>query len=103
EDGIRDRTVTGVQTCALPISAVGLSAEYVFRQRDGNEVAELRRRVDDQRAVIDSFQTRVAAVRGEITTWRALHAEMWEAFGPERSEERRVGKEGRVGGWWDEE
>src|SRR6266704_6154169 len=25
EDGIRDRNVTGVQTCALPISAVGAS------------------------------------------------------------------------------
>ena len=75
--------VYGTLGSVAAVAAVGLSAEYVFRQRDGNEVAELRRRVDDQRAVIDSFQTRVAAVRGEITTWRALHAEMWEAFGPE--------------------
>src|SRR5207248_8896344 len=32
EDGIRDRTVTGVQTCALPISslvAAGLAAAFV--------------------------------------------------------------------------
>src|SRR5437667_8930716 len=27
EDGIRDRDVTGVQTCALPICATGLSVE----------------------------------------------------------------------------
>src|SRR5207249_6248737 len=31
-DGIRDRTVTGVQTCALPISRVGEGAAYVTEQ-----------------------------------------------------------------------
>src|SRR5688572_32547275 len=57
EDGIRDLTVTGVQTCALPI--------YHGQERraaDGPEHAE-----------------RPAAA--------------------ERSEERRVGKEGRCRGW----
>jgi len=83
--------VYGTLGSVAAVAAVGLSAEYVFRQRDGNEVAELRRRVDDQRAVIDSFQTRVAAVRGEITTWRALHAKMWEAFGPEAGAEEETG------------
>src|SRR2546430_8304563 len=29
EDGIRDLTVTGVQTCALPISALGVPALWV--------------------------------------------------------------------------
>src|SRR5438552_14855285 len=28
EDGIRDDLVTGVQTCALPISSVGQNAQY---------------------------------------------------------------------------
>src|SRR2546430_4602675 len=28
EDGIRDLTVTGVQTCALPISAVALATDF---------------------------------------------------------------------------
>src|SRR5207248_8494133 len=32
--GIRDRTVTGVQTCALPISA-----KLVFKRRFANDVA----------------------------------------------------------------
>src|SRR5207248_4363146 len=31
EDGIRDRTVTGVQTCALPISVIELGAPGVAR------------------------------------------------------------------------
>src|SRR5208282_6104131 len=32
EDGIRDATVTGVQTCALPIYAAGQPVEEVSRQ-----------------------------------------------------------------------
>jgi len=93
--------VYGTLGSVAAVAAVGLSAEYVFRQRDGNEVAELRRRVDDQRAVIDSFQTRVAAVRGEITTWRALHAEMWEAFGPEAgADQGGAGVGGAAGRSW---
>src|SRR2546427_13000706 len=35
EDGIRDLTVTGVQTCALPISAIRLAR---FRNRAGRRV-----------------------------------------------------------------
>src|SRR3989440_5125261 len=35
EDGIRDLIVTGVQTCALPISALGAgSARYCRRRED---------------------------------------------------------------------
>src|SRR2546425_10643852 len=30
EDGIRDKLVTGVQTCALPISTAGLKGRIVF-------------------------------------------------------------------------
>src|SRR5207248_5648787 len=32
-DGIRDRTVTGVQTCALPISAVVITLFWRFGQK----------------------------------------------------------------------
>src|SRR5437868_13289089 len=70
EDGIRDRTVTGVQTCALPISHRGPDALTVL-------ASEIQRRVLD----------------GES---RARDREMSEAV--ERSEERRVGKEGRCRG-----
>ena len=65
EDGIRDRLVTGVQTCALPISngdaaTIGLSGKYNNEERE----------VSESKATID------AVVNG-------------------RSEERRVGKECR--------
>src|SRR5699024_9559956 len=38
EDGIRDRNVTGVQTCALPISSYASDIEY---NREGLELKEL--------------------------------------------------------------
>src|SRR2546430_5647865 len=68
EDGIRDLTVTGVQTCALPIS--GLGPEDV-------RAAVLRRHAGRNQAFV--FQL------GELCG---------EALVP-RSEERRVGKECR--------
>src|SRR5271167_868413 len=44
EDGIRDRNVTGVQTCALPISLPppGLPFSLVFRAEPGTEDTLLR-------------------------------------------------------------
>ena len=39
EDGIRDRLVTGVQTCALPISVVGQTDDYGYNiVKDGVHV-----------------------------------------------------------------
>jgi murein DD-endopeptidase MepM/ murein hydrolase activator NlpD len=60
-----------------------LSAGYVLLKRQGSEVAALRQRVEHQREVIAGVRARIATVREEITTWRAAHAKMWEALGPE--------------------
>src|SRR5699024_11335060 len=97
EDGIRDRNVTGVQTCALPISS---SAEVTVRrgsdssgasstvisvvsgegQRLGQKLAEMLRRSRcpgaNRWAVASSGKSTVTGLR---------------------SEERRVGKEGSAG------
>src|SRR5438034_4781171 len=43
EDGIRDHCVTGVQTCALPIFAVGLQR----RGRTGSQAKELLQQIGD--------------------------------------------------------
>src|SRR2546430_12129971 len=64
EDGIRDLTVTGVQTCALPISG---------------------RRPRCARGLHSGFRRRTSA---------SLRRE-WRKIQVDRSEERRVGKEGR--------
>src|SRR5688572_31853906 len=83
EDGIRDLTVTGVQTCALPIFWIVGTA--VDAERDLLVVA-LRYRVGGQGAlfIFNRTDQGVAEPRAVIT-------------GPKtnRSEERRVGKECR--------
>src|SRR2546430_9291378 len=83
EDGIRDLTVTGVQTCALPISALsrflGEAPEAArIRVIAFGAVAETRPR----RQIAHLF---VAAILEQAHAERPQH----------RSEERRVGKECR--------
>src|SRR2546425_9264541 len=74
EDGIRDKLVTGVQTCALPIwpSRIRRSARIAGRGSDAPCVGR-----DDE----------ARAVRGRARQNRATAGR--------RSEERRVGKECR--------
>src|SRR2546427_6322621 len=85
EDGIRDLTVTGVQTCALPIStrtAWELSGELgCVARKTGIRPLDPTAEISGSRAW-DSFR----AVRGG--RWRASTC-------LPRSEERRGGKEGR--------
>src|SRR5690349_23069763 len=75
EDGIRDLYVTGVQTCALPISL------------------GLMRRARNQRNLRRRLPSRPAAECLLIPPLRAWHS--LAAGSNRRSEERRVGKECR--------
>src|SRR5690625_7612587 len=79
EDGIRDGHVTGVQTCALPISAIGVSLWLLMRGS-----AEVY------------FDTAVMLIAlllaGRLVETLCRHRGL-------RSEERRVGKEGRYRRW----
>src|SRR5438270_9248129 len=64
EDGIRDLTVTGVQTCALPISGADLpgarrGARLVGRPRRGAE-EDVRRLAAEARAVAQGPRARTA-------------------------------------------
>src|SRR2546427_8919015 len=83
EDGIRDLTVTGVQTCALPISGrSGLEAlKEIKEARPKLPVLVLSMHPEDQFAV----RVLKSGASGYMTKESA----------PERSEERRVGKECR--------
>src|SRR2546430_17733820 len=75
EDGIRDLTVTGVQTCALPI--------YVAARHAGDQQGDARRQEVDRRA--DRLRrARPGGDEDRPPTGRGA-----------RSEERRVGKECR--------
>ena len=58
---------------------IGLSGDYVLLKREYAQFPGLHQCVEDERA-FHSFQPRIAAVRGEISAWKALHAKMWKAF-----------------------
>src|SRR5689334_24991864 len=76
EDGIRDGTVTGVQTCALPICC----APYPLRSTESRST------------------TRISLTCRHSTAARGCVAKLpTRAVPPSRSEERRVGKECRSG------
>src|SRR3712207_7264118 len=76
EDGIRDIGVTGVQTCALPIST--LSAGFSW-----------------MRGETASIESGISGAPGRPPTVRTLRAALAIAYDVQRSEERRVGKECR--------
>src|SRR5260221_8331584 len=81
EDGIRDHCVTGVQTCALPISQINLLVDTIFANAkvmpEGSLVSlYVADRVTE--LVLGGYAIAVAT-----------------AILPMRSEERRVGKECR--------
>src|SRR5207248_8617919 len=98
EDGIRDRTVTGVQTCALPIS---------FTTANGHVVAiiNLQGRVFMQQHTDCPFRTAQSLLtfvkQKTKMVFVDFHAEATSekiGMGLFRSEERRVGKECRSRG-----
>src|SRR5207248_8395480 len=96
EDGIRDRTVTGVQTCALPICPRFPFGD-LFSGGATTQSASIA-----HRTMATSFgSARARAPRGSQQR-RSFSTS--PACGPvkRRSEERRVGKECR-GGWGGDE
>src|SRR5688500_20198862 len=78
EDGIRDYKVTGVQTCALPISSRRTAARSCWRRTAGTR-------------------------SGSSSTTTAVMEPSDCSGAARRSEERRVGKEGRSPRWRGEE
>src|SRR5258708_24109415 len=83
EDGIRDDLVTGVQTCALPISRLLGSRELAALDPSNRALQERIWAIEDEKAAqsaaYDMFRRAVDRDREEL----------------QRSEERRVGKECR--------
>src|SRR5699024_12060973 len=99
---IRDRNVTGVQTCALPIyfagrETVAALGEQVGRGRCGEGYAL----VDGARAEDERYAQHLELVGRQQVERRAV-GERYALGGRQvdgRSEERRVGEEGRARGW----
>src|SRR5256884_9508055 len=96
EDGIRDVAVTGVQTCALPVTTSILHLqEILVVTQDSGAGNLLRSSVGSQQieAVADllGLDHLGPAAPLQLTVW--VHGIVKVFMG--RSEERRVGKEGR--------
>src|SRR5206468_5019674 len=86
EDGIRDLIVTGVQTCALPISARKFIDRYQDRVLFGT----------DATPNAPAFPQQLFGDHLYEIYFRFLETEdEYFAYAPARSEERRVGKECR--------
>src|SRR2546422_8502960 len=83
EDGIRDVAVTGVQTCALPISQLPARGTAGIATAD---CAQAQRKVAPPRRGAVGVRRGPTSPRSSRVTPRG---------GPARSEERRVGKECR--------
>src|SRR5207302_6372491 len=86
EDGIRDFHVTGVQTCALPISLPAVYVPHFIPLESGEQ--------DGRRAALLQLPGERVQRRHR---GRAARCEEVELV-PVRSEERRVGKEWRSRG-----
>src|SRR5207248_7658146 len=93
EDGIRDRTVTGVQTCALPIlrwrksCKIYCSSFSILRKSLPVLVTQ-----SSGKTITSSFARTPAFMHGEKTKAPAEA----NTCSRQRSEERRVGKEYRA-------
>src|SRR5690606_41134213 len=95
-DGIRDFHVTGVQTCALPIlggdlvlhHALSVPPGLTYVNHDAQENHKISRSYDQFVRLTDVNHNSYAGTHGR-TEPRPPHPR------PRRSEERRVGTEGR--------
>src|SRR5690606_40557558 len=96
----RDFHVTGVQTCALPISREMLGFA-LSHSTVGLDVEAFRRDPDPMTVGAQVFSARELARLGTLSgeAQRELFRRLWtlkEAYLKARSEERRVGKECRA-------
>src|SRR5205823_10170960 len=94
EDGIRDKLVTGVQTCALPIYLADIGRLLRYNQLCKNELSS----VAWLRALPWARSRGTARRIGHIQA-ECRRAQCIAPDANSRSEERRVGKECRYR-WW---
>src|SRR3712207_9217968 len=100
EDGIRDISVTGVQTCALPICIRGRharwSAPQLLVEPEHADRIDVAVATEQQGVPVARVDEREPAVAAQIDAGAGRDLILLErVLEPARSEERRVGKECR--------
>jgi septal ring factor EnvC (AmiA/AmiB activator) len=56
--------------------------DYFVLKRAQLQTASVERRVEEQRAALDSVEVRVAELNREVGGWQAAHLRVWSTFGP---------------------
>src|SRR5699024_11647922 len=93
EDGIRDRNVTGVQTCALPIYSAKDKVTGVYNKTRDNFTEAAGKVWDKSKSVYNGTKKWFGETYEKAKT--KVTGVYNQAKGKFRSEERRVGKECR--------
>src|SRR5205085_9501538 len=96
EDGIRDLTVTGVQTCALPIYVWPILCQQLILL--GRVTYQLLAQYWPNVATDENLSADHMNTKTKLVFSTTLSNAPWGKY---RSEERRVGKECRT--WWSTE
>src|SRR5207248_4704641 len=96
EDGIRDRTVTGVHTCALPITAYNMESVPRWHYPAGKTGRRSCRPLSPSAPGEQYWRLRYYMLTMKYNTQAGNYAKLLISR-LRRSEERRVGKECRSG------
>src|SRR5207249_5300943 len=98
--GIRDRNVTGVQTCALPILIVFHCTANSMAEGQAGEarILELVEKASGCQALTTGLAVKEALAQLRLRKLVLISPYVKATNEHERSEERRVGKECRCGG-----
>jgi murein DD-endopeptidase MepM/ murein hydrolase activator NlpD len=80
----RPAALAAFASVALAVTVFGaLFGDWVQLRRLTVEARTFKQQISDQQAAIDAFNRRVVELRTEMSSWRDLHARIWEPFGPE--------------------
>ena len=77
----------------LAVTLVGLAfiyPDYASLRHQRGTFTALSARLQSQQTLLDAAQSRLREIRGEIDSWRSLHAKIWEPFGPEDGVAKRA-------------
>jgi murein DD-endopeptidase MepM/ murein hydrolase activator NlpD len=80
---------------ATVLSSAAILTDYIALARQRGAVAALRGRAGEHDRLLDAARQRLAEIQTEMATWQALHARIWEPFGPES---HRIAERSGVGG-----
>lgn len=75
---------------AVVVATAGaLVGDYVRVRELSRASSTLARQLEEKESVLDTLQHRIGEIRIEVSSWRAMHARIWEPFGPDIGPARR--------------